>query len=288
MIKRLAILGLGLIGGSLALALKSSQKVHHVVGYSRSEAHLKKGMSLKIIDSYSTDISEVVKGCDVVLLAVPLGAMTEVFQLIQPHLSKDTIITDVGSAKSSVVSAAQQFLTGRHLANFVAAHPIAGTENSGVESGFSELFQQRKVILTPDKNTSKQAIDVVQNMWESCGALVETMTVQHHDEIFAATSHLPHMLAYSLVNCLADMEDKTELFHYAAGGFRDISRIASSDPTMWRDICLHNKDALASVLKNYAAELSQLSHIIDASKSDELMEYFTRAKTRRDNLIGHC
>ncbi len=287
MIKRLAIIGVGLIGGSLALALKKNQKVQHVVGYSRSEEHLKKGVSLNIIDSYSTDIAEVVKGCDVVLLAVPLGAMPEILKLIKPHIAKNTVITDVGSAKSTVVSAAEQYLTDNY-ANFVAAHPIAGTENSGVEAGFSDLFEQRKVILTPNKNTSQQAIDVVENMWKNCGALVETMTVQHHDEIFAATSHLPHMLAYSLVNCLADMDDKVELFNYAAGGFRDISRIASSDPTMWRDICLHNKKALSSALKSYAEELSQLSDKIDASQSDELMDYFTRAKTRRDDLIGQC
>lgn len=287
MIKRLAIIGVGLIGGSLALALKSRGCVEHVVGYSRNEENLKKGIDLNIIDSYSTSLEETVKGCDVILLAVPLGAMSSMLAQIKPYLEPNTIVTDVGSAKSSVVSAAKQYLV-ENYANFVAAHPIAGTENSGVESGFSELFQNRKVIVTPDDNTSKEAIEVVKNMWEDCGALVETMTVKHHDEIFAATSHLPHMLAYSLVNCLADMEDKVEIFNYAAGGFRDISRIASSDPTMWRDICLHNKDALSSMLKQYSEELSELSKKINTSQSDELYEYFSRAKKRRDDLIGQC
>lgn len=243
MIKRLAIIGVGLMGGSLALALKEQGCVEHIVGYSRNEQNLQKGIDLNIIDSYSTSLEQAIKGCDVILLAVPLGAMSSILDKIKPHLQANTIVTDVGSAKSSVVSAAKQKLAENFI-NFVAAHPIAGTENSGVESGFSELFQNRKVILTPDENTSEHAIETIKSMWQSCGAVVETMTVQHHDEIFAATSHLPHMLAYSLVNCLANMEDKVEIFNYAAGGFRDISRIASSDPTMWRDICVHNKKAL--------------------------------------------
>jgi len=287
MIERLAIIGIGLIGGSLALALKSRGCVKHVVGYSRSEENLKKGIELNIIDSYSTSLEQAVKGCDVILLAVPLGAMSSIMAQINPYLKPDTIVTDVGSAKASVVSDAKLNLAENYN-NFVAAHPIAGTENSGVESGFSKLFKDRKVIVTPDKNTSEHAIKVVKSMWNNCGAHVETMTVQHHDEIFAATSHLPHMLAYSLVNCLADMEDKVEIFNYAGGGFRDISRIASSDPTMWRDICLQNKEAISLVLKQYSEELADLSKKINASQSDELHDYFSRAKKRRDDLIGQC
>ncbi len=287
MIKRLAIIGVGLIGGSLALALKKKASVQHIVGYSRDEAHLKKAVSLKIIDSYSLNIQELVQGCDMVLLAVPLGVMADMLQSIEPYLGQQTIVTDVGSAKATVDVAARQYL-GDNYVNFVAAHPIAGTEKSGVEAGFAELFQQRRVILTPDKHTSVKAIDTVTSMWVNCGAKVETMSIQHHDEIFAATSHLPHMLAYSLVNCLADMDDKVEIFKYAAGGFRDISRIASSDPVMWRDICLHNKQALAMVLKNYATELADLSDKVNEGNSDELLDYFTRAKNRRDSLIGQC
>lgn len=287
MINRLALIGTGLIGGSLSLALKASSSVKHVVGFARNENSLKKGVSLGILDSYSLSVEEAVKGSDMVILAVPLGAMAELLQQISPYLKGSCIISDVGSAKSSVVNAAKDCL-GEKFKHFVPAHPIAGTENNGVESGFAELFHNRKVILTPNENTSEQAINLIKTMWESCGAMVESMTVEHHDQIFAATSHLPHMLAYSLVNCLADMEDKVEIFKYAAGGFRDISRIASSDPTMWRDICLHNKEAIAVMLKQYAGELSALSEKIEQSKDDELHEYFSRAKKRRDDLIGQC
>jgi len=287
MIKRLAIIGVGLIGGSLALALKKQGYVEHVIGYSRNEDNLKRGVELNIIDSYSTSLKETIKACDVVLLAVPLGSMASMLEQLAPFLEEQTVLTDVGSAKSSVVDSAREHL-GDKFSNFVAAHPIAGTEKSGVEAGFPELFQQRKVILTPVSETALSAKMVIEDMWRQCGAKVETMSVQHHDEIFAATSHLPHMLAYSLVNCLADMEDKVEIFNYAAGGFRDISRIASSDPTMWRDICTQNKEALAAMLKQYAEELAALSELINESKNDELFDYFSRAKKRRDDLIGEC
>ncbi len=287
MINRLALIGTGLIGGSLSLALKSTKSVKHVVGFARNESNLKKGVSLGILDSFSLNLKNAVKDCDVVILAVPLGAMGDLLKQIAPHLKDSCVVSDVGSAKGTVVRAAKESL-GERFKQFVPAHPIAGTENSGIESGFSELFQKRKVILTPNKATSAQAIKTVKIMWENCGAVVESMSADHHDQIFAATSHLPHMLAYSLVNCLADMEDKVEIFNYAAGGFRDISRIASSDPTMWRDICSHNKDAISSMLKQYSEELMTLSDKINTSQSDELYDYFSRAKKRRDDLIGHC
>lgn len=287
MIKQLTLIGTGLIGGSLSLALKQAQAVKHVVGFARNEANLKKGVELGILDSYHTNIIDAIAGSNVIVLAVPLGAISRVLEQIAPHLSESCIVTDVGSAKSSVVSSADQYLVNNYP-QFVAAHPIAGTENSGVESGFAELFNQRKVILTPDKSTSEKAIKQVTAMWQACGAQVERMSVQHHDEIFAATSHLPHMLAYSLVNCLASMEDRVEIFKYAAGGFRDISRIASSDPTMWRDVCLHNQQFISQMLKQYTDELAELSDKIEQGQSDALFEYFSRAKKRRDELIGQC
>lgn len=287
MINRLALIGVGLIGGSLSLALKANNSVKHVIGYSRTKTSLIRGVELGILDSYDTDLASVVKDCDMVVLAVPLGVMSSILEVIAPHLPEHCVVTDVGSAKANVVSSAKLLLSEKYT-NFVAAHPIAGTENSGVDSGFPELFIKRKVIITPDENTSQSAINAVKTMWEDCRSVVETMTVEHHDEIFAATSHLPHMLAYSLVNCLADMEDRVEIFNYAAGGFRDISRIASSDPTMWRDICEHNKEALSNMLKIYAKELALLTDKIDQLDSEELHEYFTRAKLRRDALIGQC
>lgn len=287
MIQRLGLIGVGLIGGSLSLALKSSQSVNHVVGYARNEDSLKQGVRLGILDSYNVSLEAMVADCDVIVLAVPLGAIQSILKQIAPHLSVDSIVTDVGSAKSTVVDAAKAELSA-HYAQFVPGHPIAGTEKSGVDSGFKELFEQRRVILTPDENTSKDALEVIKNMWSDCGALVEQMSVERHDQIFAATSHLPHMLAYSLVNCLSEMDDKIDIFKYAAGGFRDISRIASSDPTMWRDVSLHNKQALADVLKSYATELANLSEMVNQSQADELHEYFSRAKSRRDDLIGNC
>lgn len=276
-----------MIGGSLALALKANKSVDHVVGFSRSASNLKKAVALGILDSYSSNMAEVLKHCDMLVLAVPLGAMPLMLEKIAPHLPDACIVTDVASVKATVVDAAKKLLPN-HYVNFVPAHPIAGTEKSGVEAGFAELFKQHKVIITPDKSTSNAAVKAVIEMWENCSARVETMSVSHHDEIFAATSHLPHLLAYSLVNCLANMEDRLDVFDYAAGGFKDISRIASSDPTMWRDICLHNKDSLAKVLKDYSYELLSLSKKIDNLESAELLAYFTRAKTRRDDLIGRC
>ena len=287
MIKRLTLIGTGLIGGSLSLALKNAHAVDHVVGFARTEKNLQKGIEIGVLDSYATQLDQAVKESDMVVLAVPLGAMESMLKQIAPYLNEQCIVTDVSSAKSSVVAQAKKHL-GNKFPQFVAAHPIAGTEKSGIESGFAELFQNRKVILTPDAQTSKTAIDSVQAMWQSCGAQVESMTVAHHDEVFAATSHLPHMLAYSLVNCLANMEDRVEIFKYAAGGFRDISRIASSDPTMWRDVCLYNQQALSKMLSDYASELATLSSKVAVGDANALYEYFDRAKKRRDELIGKC
>ncbi|MBL7003453.1 MAG: prephenate dehydrogenase/arogenate dehydrogenase family protein [Gammaproteobacteria bacterium] len=287
MIKRLALIGVGLIGGSLSLALKRSNQVEHVVGYARTETSLKKGVELNILDSYSTSLEAAVADCDVVVLAVPLGAMSPVLQQIAPRVKPSCVITDAGSAKATVATSAKTAL-GSLYSQFVPGHPIAGTEHSGVESGFAELFQQRKVILTPDEAVSTEALTTVQNMWQACGAQVEIMSVEHHDQIFAATSHLPHMLAYSLVNCLAKLEDQVEIFKYAAGGFRDISRVASSNPNMWRDVCVHNKQALAKMMHQYSIELAELAEKIDQSDEEGLYDYFEQAKTCRDKLIGSC
>lgn len=287
MINRLALIGTGLIGASLSLALKHSQCVKHVVGYSRNQTNLKKGIELGILNSYEMELENVIKGSDVVVIAVPLGAMESIFKQIAPFLEAKTVLTDVGSAKTTVVKMATQFL-GHQVNQFVPGHPIAGTENSGIESGFKELFNHRKIILTPSSNTNELALNTITEMWSNCGAMVEQMSVEHHDEIFAATSHLPHMLAYSLVNCLAKKEDKVEIFKYASGGFRDISRTASSDPTMWRDISIQNKSQLASMMKQYAKEIAELSELIEQSDEEALFDYFLRAKSRRDDLIGHC
>ncbi len=287
MIDRLAIVGVGLIGSSLALALKQAGAVGHVVGCGRSQQNLQKGVELGVIDSYEISISDAVKGADTVVLAVPLGAMQSVFEQIRDVIGDATVITDVGSAKQSVVDIASAML-GPRIAQFVPGHPIAGTEKSGVEAGFASLYQDRRVILTPLDSTDPAAIDKIDAMWRQTGASVEYLGVEHHDKVLAATSHLPHMLAYALVNYLSRLNDHEEIFNYAAGGFRDFTRIASSDPVMWRDVCISNGDALISLIEGYKDELDQVSAAIRDADHERLLQLFGKAKSERDSLIGNC
>jgi len=283
MINHLAIIGVGLIGSSLALALKQAGHVGRISGCGRSEQNLKKGVELSVIDDYSLSAAEAVADADVVVVAVPLGVMRTSFEKLLPGLKPGAVITDVGSAKASVIADARAVL-GDHIPQFVAGHPIAGTEKSGVEAGFATLFQQRKVILTPDQDTDLQAVNIVSNMWRATGAQVENMGVRHHDMILGATSHLPHMLAFSLVSHLSKMTDQDEIFNYAAGGFRDFTRIASSDPVMWRDICLANGEALLALIDGYKLQLDEISRAIQNNDPDALFELFKDAKHTRDQL----
>jgi len=285
-INKLCIIGVGLIGGSLARALKKSGAVGEVIGSGRNTAHLEKAKSLGVIDAFETDISLAVKGCDMVVVAVPLGAMQSVFEKIAPVITSDMIITDVGSAKGSVVKAAQAaFKTIPET--LVPGHPIAGTEKSGVEASFPELYENRRIIITPLETSSTDAISKVRSMWNACGAEVVETTIEHHDEVLAATSHLPHMLAFSLVDTLAKMDAKNEIFDFAAGGFRDFTRIASSDPEMWRDICLANGDALVEMIKKFSADLQLLSTAIEKNDSTYLKDTFSRAKKARDEFCDN-
>ncbi|MDJ0882028.1 MAG: prephenate dehydrogenase/arogenate dehydrogenase family protein [Gammaproteobacteria bacterium] len=283
MINHLVIIGVGLIGSSLSLALKDSGNVNKVTGCGRSEKNLKKGVKLGVIDDYALDIAAAVKEADVIVVAVPLGAMREVFSQISTSLKPAAVITDVGSAKETVMQDASEIL-GDKVSRFVGGHPIAGTENSGVEAGFSSLYQERKVILTPAQDTDEDAVNVVENMWRACGAQVEHMEVHHHDMVLAATSHLPHMLAFSLVSHLSKMTDQDEIFNYAAGGFRDFTRIASSDPVMWRDICLANGDALVKLIQGYKEELDHIASAIQNNDPEALFDLFRDAKHTRDQL----
>jgi prephenate dehydrogenase len=285
MINRLAIVGVGLIGGSLALALKQAGAVGHVVGCGRNQKNLDKAVQLGLIDSYEESISDAVKGADIVVLAVPLGAMQSVFVQIKDVIGDATVITDVGSAKQSVVDIASANL-GPRIGQFVPGHPIAGTEKSGVEAGFASLYQNRRVILTPLDSTDPAAIARIDAMWRQCGASVEYLGVGHHDKVLAATSHLPHMLAYALVNYLSRLNDHEEIFNYAAGGFRDFTRIASSDPVMWRDVCISNGDALLTLIEGYKNELDQVSAAIRDADHEHLLQLFGKAKSERDSLIG--
>ncbi|HHH42765.1 MAG TPA: prephenate dehydrogenase/arogenate dehydrogenase family protein [Gammaproteobacteria bacterium] len=285
MIERLCVIGVGLIGGSLARALRAAGYVGEVVGASRNAAHLQKAQDLGVIDHYDTDLASAVKDADMVLVSVPLGAMEAVFAAIQDALGPDAVVTDAGSAKASVVAAVQA-ATGETPAWFVPGHPIAGTEQSGVEASFPELYQGRRVILTPTEQTDAAATRKVRAMWEAAGAVVKEMEVGHHDEVLAATSHLPHMLAFALVESLARMSEQREIFEYAAGGFRDFTRIASSDPVMWRDICVANRDALLAMLKSFRGDLDDLSAAIEKRDEDRILAIFQDAKAARDAFDG--
>lgn len=287
MIDKLAIIGVGLIGSSLSLALKQAGAVGQVIGFGRNRQNLARGVELGVLDDFADSIEASVRDADVIVVAVPLGAMRQVFTELKPAVRKDAIITDVGSAKGSVVAAARDEL-GALFPRFVPGHPIAGTEKSGVEAGFASLYQKRRVIITPLPQTDHDAISVIDEMWRHCGAIIERLSVEHHDKVLAATSHLPHMLAYALVHQLSNLNDHEEIFRYASGGFRDFTRIASSDPVMWRDVCISNGDALVSLIEQYQQELDRVKAAINAEDADELLKLFGRAKSERDSLIGNC
>ena len=284
LIRRLAIIGVGLIGGSLARDLRQAGEVGEIVGCGRGRDNLERAVELGVIDRWSHDPGEAVAGADMVFLAVPLGAMEQTFAAMAGHLSNDVVITDGGSAKASVVAACEAGLGGLPP-GFVPGHPIAGTENSGVEASFAGLYRNRRVILTPLPSSSAAALARVRAMWHACGAEVTEMSVAHHDEVLAATSHLPHMLAFSLVDTLARMKANDEIFRYAAGGFRDFTRIASSNPVMWRDICVANREALGEVMERYIQEMSELAETIRRGDGDRLLEIFSRAKAARDRYV---
>ncbi|GAA0399757.1 hypothetical protein GCM10009133_05710 [Cocleimonas flava] len=285
MIKKLTIFGVGLIGGSLALSLKKASYCEQIVGCSRSEAHLQRAVELGVIDDYTLDPVAAVEGADIVLLAVPIRAIPPILKTIVPHLGANTIVTDAGSAKGSVLAAAKEAYDGVLPPNFVAGHPIAGREKSSVEAAIDDLYVDHKVILTPTSETSSEAVLKIKEMWQITGATVETLAVKQHDDVLAATSHLPHVLAYSFVNTLSKSEYGDAVFDYTAGGFASFSRTASSDPVMWRDICLDNKTAILSVLDNFQKDLTELRNTIQNEDADEIEQLFAKAKATRDSII---
>ncbi len=286
-IDKLCVIGTGLIGGSFCLALKQAGVVKHITGAGRSEETLEKAQQLNIIDAYDMDISNAVKDADVVFVSVPLGAMQTVFEKIVAGLKQSgnekAVITDAGSSKLQVQQIADKVFADS-ANRFVAGHPIAGTENSGPDAAFADLYKDRRVILTPTENTSTDAVKLITALWQVTGALVETMDAEHHDKVLAATSHLPHMLAFGLVHCLENMDDIENIFRFAAGGFRDVTRIASSDPTMWRDICLNNQKPILEMMKRYKDELDMLYNALEAGDGEKLMEVFEHAKQTRDKF----
>ncbi|HHI76734.1 MAG TPA: prephenate dehydrogenase/arogenate dehydrogenase family protein [Gammaproteobacteria bacterium] len=284
LIDTLAVIGVGLIGGSLARALREAGQVRRVVGCGRGRENLERALALGVIDAWTHDPAEAVREADMVFVAVPLGAMRGVFSALCGALREDAVVTDGGSAKASVIA---DFAAAcpQAMSRFVPGHPIAGTERNGVEAAFAELYRDRRVILTPTEATDGVALARVSAMWSACGAEVVEMDVARHDEVLAATSHLPHMLAFGLVDALARMEEHDDIFRFAAGGFRDFTRIASSNPTMWRDICIANREALGRVMRRFVAEMDALADSIEQGDGERLLTIFERAKTARDAYV---
>lgn len=283
---RILIVGVGLIGGSLARALKRAHYCDEIVGYGRSDVQLQRALALGVVDRFETDLIDAIQGVDLIVVAVPLGSMSDIFHRLAELVKTGTVITDVGSAKSVVTQTARAAFGEAAFPFFVPGHPIAGTENSGVDASFAELYDQRRVLLTPVAETNPVALQQVESMWRAAGAVVEILAVDHHDNVLAATSHLPHILAYSLVDVLVTMDDSEEIFRYAAGGFRDFTRIASSDPRMWKDIVIDNKEAILPVLDQYIEHITQLRAAISDADSRALTATFSRAKAARDRYSG--
>ncbi|MBF0455641.1 MAG: prephenate dehydrogenase/arogenate dehydrogenase family protein [Magnetococcales bacterium] len=286
-IKQLTIIGVGLIGGSLARALKERDMVGEVVGVNRTRHSLETALALGVIDRATTSVVEGVRGATLVLVATPVRSIPRVIEDAIPGLAPGTVVTDAGSVKGSIVETCEGLLMPEGV-HFVGSHPVAGTENSGVASSFATLFEQSRTVLTPTKNTAKDALELVRLVWEAAGSKVEIMGVEHHDRVLAATSHLPHLMAYNIVNTLSDMEDdiRAEVFRYASGGFRDFTRIASSDPTMWRDICLENREAILDMLTRFRQDLDKLSRQIEEGNEDALYGIFARAKNTRERVLA--
>lgn len=284
MINKLAIIGVGLIGGSLARALRESGGVREIVGYSRSLGTVQEAIRLGVIDRAEVSIADAALGADMVVVAVPVGSMLDVLAQLAPGLGERAVLTDVGGVKVSIVTAARPVL-GAKFANFVPGHPLAGGERSGVQASTSDLFRGQRTILTPEPETDAGAVARVRAMWHAVGAEVAILSAQAHDEIVAASSHLPHLLAYTLVDMLVRMDNHRAIFENSAGGFRDFTRIASSDPAMWRDICLANGDVILTLARQFQADLKAVTEAIENGDDHALFEIFARAKRVRDSFI---
>jgi len=284
LIGKLVIFGVGLIGGSFALALKERRAVARVVGVGRSRANLLAARRLGVIDEIAADPALAVKDADLVLLAVPLGQTRAVLAQIAPHLAAHTVVSDAGSTKRDVIEAARRQL-GAAFARFVPAHPIAGTEKSGAQAAFAELFQNRNLIVTPEPETSPRALKLVIAAWKLAGMRVLSMDAAAHDRMFALVSHLPHLLSFTAVGNIAGYPDAAKLFQHTGGGFRDLTRIAGSSPEMWRDICIANRDAILAALDGYLSDLEAVRGMVEASDGPALTAKFAAARGARAKWI---
>jgi prephenate dehydrogenase len=282
--RKVAIVGVGLIGGSFALALRKAGRAEEIVGVGRTRANLDRARALGVIDS-DASLAEAVRGADLVFLAMPVGATASVLQAIAPHLGADTVVTDAGSTKRDVVDAARAAL-GPGFARFVPGHPIAGAEQSGVDAARVDLYSGKRAVLTPALDTAPGALDTVRELWRACGAEVHEMTPEVHDAVFAAVSHLPHLLAYALVHDIATHEKSSLLFDYAASGFRDFTRIASSHPEMWRDICMANHRALLAELGRFESVLAEARRLLETQDAAGLERLFEGARRARNGWLA--
>ncbi|MDH5222118.1 MAG: prephenate dehydrogenase/arogenate dehydrogenase family protein [Betaproteobacteria bacterium] len=278
---KVAVLGVGLIGGSFALALKAARLAGHVVGIGRGAANLRLALEQGVIDSIGADAA----GADLVLLAAPVAQYPALFAALAPVLKPGALVTDAGSTKRDVIGAARAAL-GDKLAQFVPAHPIAGAERSGAAASSAELFRGRRVVLTPLAENPAGAVQAIEEVWQACGARVTRMQAAEHDAVLAAVSHLPHLLAYALVHEVAARENSAQLFGFAAGGFRDFTRIASSHPEMWRDICVANRDRLLEELDRYAEKLQALRPLVAAGDGAALEKLFAEARAARNRWLA--
>jgi prephenate dehydrogenase len=282
--EKVAIVGVGLIGGSFSQGLKEKRLCGKVVGAGRSAANLKVAMDLGVIDAAETDAAAAVSGADLALIAAPVAQFEKIFLAIGPAMGPNCIVMDAGSTKRDVVAAARRAL-GPKISQFVPAHPIAGAEKSGAAAADAGLVRARRVVLTPLKENREQDVQAVSNLWSALGARVSRMTPEEHDGVFAAVSHLPHLLAYALVNDISERADAAQLFGYAAGGFRDFTRIASSHPEMWRDICVANRDRLLHELHLYEKKLKEMGRMLEAGDADSLEKLFTDARLARERWL---
>ncbi len=283
-INRLLIIGVGLIGGSLALALRKAGVVEEIVGAGRNENNLKKAVELGVIDRYSLNFADEVSNSDIVVVATPVMSMDSIFETIATTDYHDSIITDVGSVKKLLTEFSDKHFDSSYT-GFVPAHPIAGREHSGVEAACADLFENKRTIITPTANSREQATETVKKMWLAAGSVVDEMDVAFHDEVLSASSHLPHLAAFGLVHYIANHRNRQECFKLAAAGFYDFTRIASSDPVMWRDICAANAQPILQELKGYICELQKLSTCIAAGNADEIQKIFNNAKSSRDENL---
>lgn len=285
--EKVAVIGIGLIGSSLARVIKKEKLAREVVCFDANEAYMRQARELDVVDAYAESAAKAAEGADLIVLSTPVGAYGRIVAEIAPVLKDGAVITDVGSIKKYSLAEMEKNLPPESKAVIVAGHPVAGTEKSGPEAGFDTLFEGRWCILTPSERSTPEALEKVSEMWRKAGMRIEIMTPQHHDKVMAAVSHLPHLIAFSIVGTVADLEgyEQQEIIKYSASGFRDFTRIAGSDPTMWRDILLNNKETILELIQRFVEDLIALERNIRWDEGDKLFELFSRTKKIRKEVI---